>query len=63
LLAHVKNRFDPTQSPEMKQLAGLTVQSGLKAGASSIPANDDTNKPYVNGSAMLSPFNDLMDDS
>lgn len=32
LLARVKNCFVPTQSPAMKQTAGLTVQSGLKAG-------------------------------
>ncbi len=32
LLARVKNCFVPTQSPAMKQAAGLTVQSGLKAG-------------------------------
>ena len=40
LLAHVKNRFVPKQSPTAKQAAGLTVQSGLKAGANYDPALD-----------------------
>ena len=34
LLARMKNGFAAKQSPALKQAAGLTVQSGLKAGVS-----------------------------
>jgi hypothetical protein len=40
LLVRVSNCFATTQNPTMKQTAGLTVQSGLKAGLNYYDIND-----------------------
>ncbi len=61
LLVHVKNRFAPTQSPALKQAAGLSVQSGLKAGASSQPTND-SQQPYGDGDSYFSMIPDILSD-
>lgn len=61
LLVHVKNRFAPMQSPALKQAAGVSVQSGLKAGASNASTNDNTHH-YVEETATLSLIPSLLDD-